>query len=176
MGITYKNVNGEGYFKMKGQDEFNKLSQGATGFKTAIPIILGIKNYNLLEKRSKTFIVEEPEINLFPNTQKKLLEFFVISMNDHDHTFIVPTHSPYFLSVLKNLILAYKKGQINKKKTNAIVPENSWLNPSDLSVYELKEGTATSIVDEQTDLIDENIIDDVSDEMSEEFGDLLQIT
>lgn len=65
LNLTYKNQNGEGYFKIQGQSEFYKLSQGASGFQTLIPIILGVKYYNSLKRRNKTFIVEEPEQNLF---------------------------------------------------------------------------------------------------------------
>ena len=56
-----------------------------------------------------------------------------------------------------------------------IVNKESWLNPADLSVYQLKDGFAFDIFDKELNLIGENIIDEASDEMNEEFEELLDI-
>ena len=53
--------------------------------------------------------------------------------------------------------------------------EKYWLNSEHLSVYELKNGTANNILSKETNLISNNIIDDVSDEMNDQFDKILDI-
>lgn len=175
LDLTYKNINGQGFIKNKRQLEFSSLYNGASGYQSTIPIILAIKYYSEIRRKSKTFIIEEPELNLFPKAQKKLIEFFVENINNSGHSFLLPTHSPYFLSAINDLLMAYKKGLNNEVEVDKIIKKDSWLNPDDLSVYQLKDGFAVDIFDKELNLIGENIIDDVSDEMNEEFEELLDI-
>jgi predicted ATPase len=173
--IVYKNINGQGFIKNKNQSEFSSLYNGASGYQSTIPVVLAVKYYSEIRKKSKTFIIEEPELNLFPKAQKKLMEFFVENINANGHSFLLPTHSPYFLSAINDLLLAYKKGQKNQNEVEKIIKKESWLNPEDFSVYQLKDGNAFDIFDKKTGLIADNIIDEVSDEMNDEFDELLNI-
>nr|WP_315198060.1 AAA family ATPase [uncultured Flavobacterium sp.] len=173
--IVYKNISGQGFIKNKNQSEYTSLINGASGYQSTIPVVLAIKYYSEIRRKNKTFIIEEPELNLFPKAQKKLMEFFVENINTNGHSFLLPTHSPYFLSAINDLLLAYKKGQKNQVEVEKIIKKESWLNPDDFSVYQLKDGRAFDIFDKKTGLITENIIDDVSDEMNDEFDELLDI-
>ncbi len=175
LSITYKNTNSIGYVKKNNEESFYTLHNGASGYQSAIPIVLAVKYYNEVEKRKRTFIIEEPEINLFPSAQKKLMAFFIKNVNENGHSFIIPTHSPYFLSAINDYLLAYKKGQINEKETNEIIKKEYWLNIEDVSCYQLKNGKAYPIIDKKSGLISDNIIDDVSDDMNDEFENLLDI-
>ncbi|OWP83710.1 hypothetical protein BWK59_09045 [Flavobacterium davisii] len=176
LDLFYKNDNGLGYTKKENEEFFYTLHNGASGYQSVIPIELVVYFYSKIEKRTRTFIIEEPELNLFPKTQKKLMEFFVENINLNGHSFLLPTHSPYFLSAVNDLILAYKKGINFKREVEAIgLKESFWLKPNDLSVYQLKDGEAIDIVNKETNLIGQNIIDDVSDEMNEIFENLLDI-
>ena len=179
LGIIYKNVNGEGYFKLKDQDEFYKLSQGASGFKSSLPIILGVKYYSLFERRSKTFIVEEPEINLFPEAQKKLVEFLVGSINSFDNDFLVPTHSPYILTSLENLMYAHKMANRNdgelKEEVGKIIDKKYWIDQNDVNVYYLGNGVHKDISQRDEALIDKDYIDSVSKSINSEYDQLLAL-
>lgn len=176
LSLKFKNENGLSYVKKKNDSKFHLLHSGASGYQSAVPIVLAIKYYTEIEKRKRTFIIEEPEINLFPNTQKKLFEFLVENININGHKFLIPTHSPYFLSAANDLLLAFKKGQkFPNEVIDLKIPKNYWLNPDDLSVYELKNGTAKSIINQDLKLISDNIIDDVSDEMNDQFDRILDI-
>ena len=176
LDLFYKNDNGLGYTKKKNENDFYTLHNGASGNQSVIPIELVVYFYSKIERRNRTFIIEEPELNLFPKTQKKLMEFFVENINLNGHSFLLPTHSPYFLSSVNDLVLANKKGINSKNEVEAIgLRESFWLNPNDLSVYQLKDGEAFDIVNRETNLIGQNIIDDVSDEMNEIFENLLDI-
>lgn len=179
LGITYKNVNGEGYFKLKDQDEFYKVSQGASGFKSALPIILGVKYYSLFERRSKTFIAEEPEINLFPEAQKKLVRFLVGSINSFDNDFLILTHSPYILTALENLMYAHKIASSNngelKEEVVKIIDEEYCIDQKDVNVYYLGDGVHRDILQRDEALIDKDYIDSVSRSLNTEYDQLLAL-
>ncbi|MFY7810582.1 MAG: AAA family ATPase [Flavobacterium sp.] len=181
LDLNFYSNNGYDFVKRKEEKSFYKLAESASGWQSTTPIVLGVKYYNEIKPKPKTFIIEEPENNLFPKTQKKLVEFFVENINNHGHQFILPTHSPYILSSLNDLLLAYKRGQqFPDKVINLGYKKDIWLNPNDLSVYQLHEndGTGTTsenILSEDTRLIKRNIIDDFSDELDDNFDNLLDV-
>lgn len=175
LNISYKNVDGKGFIKKDNDNNFHSLYNAASGYQSTIPVVLLIKYYAEFKKKKKTFIIEEPEISLFPAAQKKLMTFFTKNINENGHKFIIETHSPYFLSAINDLLIAYKKGQKNQAEVEKIVKKESWLNPNDLSVYQLKDGKSFDIFDKKTGLISDNIIDEVSDEMNDVFDELLNI-
>jgi predicted ATPase len=176
LGISFKNIKGESFIKKEINEKFYKLSNSASGFQSIIPIILSV-NY-FVDKHQK-FIIEEPELNLFPKAQKKLMEFFVENINNNGHSFLLPTHSPYILSSIENLMYAYKLGNIengiHKEKVKSIVDENLWINPNDVSVYYLSDGKAIDILYRKEALIDKDYIDSVSKIINDEFDELLNI-
>lgn len=176
LNIFYKNENGKGLTRKENETVFYKLSNGASGYKSIIPIILAIKHYNLNKNRHRTFIVEEPEQNLFPTAQKKLVEFLVKTINESENQFILPTHSPYILTTLSNLIYAYKIGTINKgkyeDKVNDIISKKSWIDVEDIAVYYLNDGVAKNMVNVKECIIN---LDNVSEIINNEFDKLLTI-
>jgi AAA ATPase domain len=179
LSLKYINDNGIGYTKKVTDSQFYALNNGASGYKSAIPIELPVYFYSRLEKRRRTFIVEEPELNLFPKAQKKLVEFFVENINENGHKFLLPTHSPYILSSVNNLLYAYVIGHLNdgefKEQVKDIIPEKNWLNPEDISVYYLENGEVKDIFDREENLINTDYIDSVSSIINDEFDRLLSI-
>lgn len=49
------------------------------------------------------------------------------------------------------------------------------INPENFTAYQIVDGRAQSIFNEETELIDENYIDKVSDEMNDDFAKLMDI-
>jgi len=88
-------------------------------------------------------IVEEPEQNLFPSSQRQLLNS-LLAFNYGNNTLIMTTHSPYLLNYIS---LAVKANELKEKITtkelkdrlDAIVPISSTVNPKELVIYELDE-------------------------------------
>ena len=179
LNILYKNVNGQGFIKNERQTEFSSLYNGASGYQSIIPLVLAIKYYSENHRKKKTFIVEEPELNLFPKAQKKLMEFFVESINNNGHSFLLPTHSPYILSTLGNLIYAHKMGNLNNRKytfeVNENIPEKYWIDINDLSVYYLDNGHAKNLINIEECLINLDDLDSVSEIVNKEFDELLNL-
>ena len=88
-------------------------------------------------------IVEEPEQNLFPESQIKNLEFLFDCMNRNDsNKLIVTTHSPYVLSYVTLASKAYElsKKNVNEKQIDDIVLKSSWVDGNNTNVYQLENG------------------------------------
>lgn len=156
------------------------LSEASSGVQSLIPLLLvidyEIKNSNLVYLKS--LIIEEPELNLFPKKQKKLMDYIIQKLSKKART-IITTHSPYVLSALDTLMLA--KNTFNehpdlKEEIAAIVSEDKWIDYDDISVYEVRnDGKVYSIKNEEFKSIDTNAIDGVSDIISEEFDKLTEL-
>ncbi len=179
LNLIYKNVDGEGYIKTKGEDSFVRLAQGASGFKSAIPIVLVLKYFSLFENRKRTFLIEEPEQNLLSTSQKRLMEFLVEYVNEFGHSLLITTHSPYILTALENLMMAEKVGTENegifKGKTNKIVEEKYWIDQKEINAYYLNEGQETDLMLREDTLIDKDYIDAASDMVNESFEEFLRM-
>ena len=135
----------------------------------------------LSEKFNKTSfvnIVEEPEQNLFPTSQRDML-YSLLKINNEitANKLIITTHSPYlvnYISVaveagkLKQGVIAEKGGQLSE-----IVP----INADDLAIYQLKEEDGTiELLDSYEDIpSDENFLNNEIGRTNELFADLLDL-
>ncbi|MEY4926779.1 MAG: hypothetical protein RI894_1215 [Bacteroidota bacterium] len=98
-------------------------------------------------------IVEEPEQNLFPISQKNILNELLKYANATDaNMLILTTHSPYIINFLSIAIQgAYLKQKIDNsygqkaflEKINAIIPLESVVKAADTVIYELDENTGS---------------------------------
>jgi predicted ATP-dependent endonuclease of OLD family len=127
-------------------------------------------------------IIEEPELNCFPPTQRKMMQFFVrkIKHNEKPDCFynrlFITTHSPYMLTSLNNLIYAYEAGKKHEKEVNDIIDKKYWMNPNEVSAYMmLPDGTCEDIMDREENLIKADKIDGVSSIINEEFNRIIDI-
>ena len=98
LGIVYKNVDGRGYIKKVNEDNFYSLYNAASGYQSTIPVVLLMEYYISIRKKAKTFIIEEPELNLFPSAQKELMQYLVDKTMNYGNTMLLTTHSPYVLA------------------------------------------------------------------------------
>ena len=127
------------------------------------------------DKYNFNFVVEEPELNLYPKAQHELIKYLVKNCLFDRKNLILTTHSPFVLASINNLLLAYDKGQTKPKEVNKIIKKESWLNPKNFIAYQLKNGKAKLIMDDKLGQIKENMIDLISDEFSNEFDKLLDL-
>lgn len=90
-------------------------------------------------------VVEEPELNLFPLSQREMLYSLLHCANmSPANRLILTTHSPYLLIYLT---LALKAGTLSKKlsdsaalgKLHAMVPPHAMIDAADLLIYEFDE-------------------------------------
>jgi len=128
-------------------------------------------------------IVEEPEQNLFPSSQKSIL-YSLLEFNNLNkaNKLIMTTHSPYLINYLTLSVEAHKlKSNITteelKQRLNNIVPLNATLNAEDLIVYQLNEinGTITKLKTYKGLPSDENFLNKGLEESNNLFSELLDI-
>jgi predicted ATPase len=152
------------------------LTQSSSGMQAIIPMILLIEHYSSQSKTS--FIIEEPELNLYPITQKNLIEYISSKCLENNHNVIITTHSPYILTSFANLIQAHNVAKIsseNETEVNKIISKETWIDFKKVSAYYINNGNATDILDYENKTIDANAIDDVSDLIANEFETLLNL-
>jgi len=175
LDVSYKNENGNDYIS-NGESGDILLSESASGYQSIFPMKLVIENN--INRVGNFFIIEEPELNLYPSTQKNLVYDLTKKCIKRDGQLLMTTHSPYVLSSLNNLLFAYKVAQKHPEQAEEIakiIPKESWLNPEDFAAYFVSDGTVRSITSLTTGLIAENELDGVSEDIGDEFDALMEI-
>ncbi|ETK03390.1 hypothetical protein T229_14925 [Tannerella sp. oral taxon BU063 isolate Cell 5] len=115
---------------------------------------------SLLKTHNSQFIIEEPEMNLFPETQRDLV-FHLLNrcLEREGNRLTITTHSHYILYALNNCMMAglvYDKmddGLKERLKCGAFR-----VDPSYISIYEIREGVVKRIQKEDG-LIRDNYFD-----------------
>ena len=152
------------------------LEFSSSGVQSITPIAVVV---NAIPEAGKhLFIVEEPELNLYPTTQKALVEYLVEKCTKGDNRLIITTHSPYILTALNNCIQA--QNVIDKHPESAaevakIVPPQFHLKYEDVIAYHVSGGMAKPIMDDEIQMIDANELDGVSDDLASVFDKLLDL-
>lgn len=113
---------------------------------------------------STNFIVEEPEQNLFPLTQVRLVEmmFQASRKGNGNHRFTVTTHSPYILNYL-NIVLNQK----DERRAHA--------NAENMAVYRLFDGRALPLLvkdENERDIVDTYDLTEMMSSIYEEYTTL----
>jgi predicted ATPase len=195
--LKYKRINGEDKIYINDNKSI-LLGESSSGIQSVVPLVASI-----LERKNTThrsFVIEEPELNLFPLTQYELIKFLESQREDSNfkwqdvgtiHTYT--THSPYILSSLNNLLYAYKVrgilyskikfdpniSTIEKerdlifKKISKVV--NATINPETFTAYQFCDGFAKPIFSIGTGLIEDNYIDIATDRINDDFDALMEL-
>ena len=158
-----------------------KLTQASSGIQSIIPLWVVIEN-NFNSIRNNILIVEEPELNLYPTMQVKLMESILSKIENSLGTLVVTTHSPYILSVFDNLILANEilnKSRYDKavkEKIKQITKTDLTIHFNDVSSYLFKnDGNVVNIRDNDLKTVGAEQIDQASNYLSDIFEDLCNI-
>ena len=105
-------------------------------------------------------IIEEPELNLFPETQRDLVYYMLRVLNEskRKHILVMTTHSTYILYALNNcIIVVLVKEKITAINSNSFLSHRSWVEPHQVSVYEIHDGYLKCIQDEDG-IIEDNYL------------------
>jgi predicted ATP-dependent endonuclease of OLD family len=120
-------------------------------------------------------IIEEPELNLFPETQRDLIYYMlsVLNSDERDHQIVLTTHSPYILFSLNNCMMGgLVKDNIPEKERESFASRNAWIDPKKVSIYEIHDGSLQTIQDEDG-IIEDNYLNKAYKENSAEYLSLL---
>lgn len=138
-------------------------------------------SYNLTHPSSTNLVIEEPEQNLFPETQVQLI-YYIFSKIDHANnrdSLVITTHSPYILYALNNCLLSSIASNEDENMVSEIssVPKEAWINPDKVSVWELRDGSITDgkTIQDSRGLIRGNYFERVMHNVISDFTNLLNV-
>lgn len=116
---------------------------------------------NFFNPKTITHIIEEPELNLYPETQSELIYKLMADMKDIGQL-VLTTHSPYLINALA---LSVKAAAIAKEHPEyvediaKIVPEDAMISSENLNIYEtLADGTIRKLAYEYGIPSDNNLL------------------
>lgn len=184
-GYFFQSKNGEEHFYYN-EGESVLLSESATGIQSLIPLLLPIFSSEEGElPHGDSYVIEEPEMNLYPKAQYNLIKYLeskrMEGLVDTTFSHLYTTHSPYILASFNNMLYAYKKASLVKEdkvkllEIEEVMPKESWMNPENFNAYTIINGKAVQIFNRESGLIDDNVIDEVSEEMNDDFNALLEL-
>ena len=172
----YININGEERLQLSDNKTYVKINFASSGQQEVL-WILNTLFYYLLNDKKAFFVIEEPESNLFPNAQKSVIEFISMIQNN-GNKMLLTTHSPYVLGTLNNLLYAYDIYNLDNNKINEInkvIRKEFWLNNNNFTSYFLENGIVNDCFDYDGKCIKNEVIDEVSSIINNEFDKLLEI-
>ncbi len=170
------------------------LSTGSSEVSLDLEKVISLRK--LLHYMSFQLYIEEPEQNLYPESQRKLILSLLSLMNmakakeqipQAQSLLFITTHSPYMLSVLntqmaiartvKNLEESVEQKRLDRIKDYLSQKGFShYLSIEDYAAYFLDEdGVLRSIIDPEFPMISGNALDGVSDWANDFENDLYQI-
>ena len=183
LGIEFKHEATEDSIVIDQSHKNIPMTAASSGIQSLVPLMLVI-HYAVSRRYYTSYVIEEPECNLFPTKQVELLRYLLKTVKHPERTLTVTTHSPYLLAAMNNLLfagmLAEKYGKGIKKYIDDILPDAYRLTSKECSVYslgkEINGGVyCRSLLDDETGMIDYNSLDGVSETLGDEF-DALQRT
>jgi hypothetical protein len=175
-------VNKKGTLSFIADDERAlSLAHLSSGTQEALPLLAALR-WVLMMGRSRPVFAEEPEVHLFPSAQLELVKLFswLSNVSPASSCCVITTHSPYILTAFNDLIKAGQVGKGNSQRiseVDKIVPREYWVEPGSFGAYAFdgKDGILHSIMDEDTRLIDGDVLDSISATIGEQFEQLLEI-
>jgi predicted ATPase len=128
-------------------------------------------------------IVEEPEQNLFPESQIRVFHSLLDYFNRQRHNqLIITTHSPYIVNALSLAVACFivqEKSNGNEKirtSLREIVPEAAWVSPDKFTIFQLDEnGTITQLDNHDSLPSDDNLLNVCLGEFNEAFARILEV-
>lgn len=148
------------------------LIDASSGQQEALPMLLILLVFSFFtDSESNQFFIEEPETHLFPSAQRDMVELFTLLYANKNCRFFLTTHSPYTLTALNNKIMAANVEPVKAEKPLGYKNTTQF---RDVSAYTISNGQTQSILDTEVNLIGINNLDAVSDELSQEFEEILE--
>ena len=130
-------------------------------------------------RRSRVFI-EEPEENLFPESQYKLILSIIRALKEtnertgEDSYVMMTTHSPYILSTV-NLLLKSFVAQGALQGKDGVLDEKYLLPLNKFGAYCADHGTMIDILDKDSGFIDGEYLDSISQDINRKAAQINEI-
>lgn len=160
-------------FSVEEQDVLNKLLHDLTLESLPTKDIAELKRRLMGFLQGKVyshtqFVIEEPEQNLYPIEQYKLIEHLVNIINHgKQHRMTVTTHSPYIISYLNVLL-----------RRPATPESSSFISHDNLNVFLINDGELTDLMMHDQEgtkwAVDTSVLNGAMNNIMDEFENLIQ--
>lgn len=129
-----------------------------------------ITNIGEIKNRRINFHIEEPELCLYPESQRSLMNYivnrcFVEKPTNCDITVMMATHSPYIINHINLLVMAASKGVLEEKANICF---------GDVNVYEIIGGYLNDLKQDDSFVIDTRPLSDPISNIYERLEELKQ--
>lgn len=169
----YKYIDGEERLQIS-DERYIKINFASSGQQEAV-WILNVLFYQLLNNKKTYFIIEEPESHLFPDAQKKIIEFISLVQKERNQI-LITTHSPYVLGTINNLLYADEVSrQADTIKVEQIIDPKFWLKYETFSSYYVENGNMFSCMDKEFRQIRHEVIDGASQDINNAYDALVEV-
>ncbi|MBI4850875.1 MAG: ATP-binding protein [Acidobacteria bacterium] len=122
------------------------LYNASSSIKQLAPLLVYLR---YIDRGNNLIIIDEPEMNLHPENQVKLLEVLGILVNS-GFKILITTHSPYFMSHLNNLV----NGKVGDEETLEkqarhlyLKDRRAFLKMEQVGAYEMRNNKLVSLKD-----------------------------
>ena len=130
------------------------LGESSSSVRALLPLAIPNDNANsyalrnLVAGKSKMFMIDEPEMNLHPENQRRLARYFARLVNEGCRVYIT-THSDYIVKELNTLIMLHRKRKhdLNVMSQHGYTQEEL-LDPAKVRVYMTQEEQASATPEE----------------------------
>lgn len=139
-------------------------------------ILLSYQKTQFLKSYYHTnFIIEEPEQNLFPTTQRDLINYLFLKMKDEkEHSLLLTTHSPYILYAINNCLMGYNvKNNLQEEELLDFINSPSWTNPKEVSIWQVQDGRLVSVKDIKTNTVTKHYFNEITKDIMDEYYEML---
>jgi len=126
------------------------------------------QNIGDIKHRNVHIHIEEPELSLYPDNQRSLINFivnrcFVETHPKYEMTVMMTTHSPYIINHLNLLIKANDRGKLI---------EGARLDFDRIAVYQIADGKLYDLKIENERLINTNILSEAINDIYDQYEQL----
>jgi predicted ATPase len=127
-----------------------------------------VTNIGEIENRRINFHIEEPELSLYPESQRSLINYivnrcFVDKPAQCDVTVMMATHSPYIINHINLLVMAASKG---------VLEQGANICFGDVNVYEIIGGYLNDLKQDDAFVIDTRALSDPISNIYERLDEL----
>lgn len=134
---------------------------------------------DLMEKLEKphytNLIIEEPELNLFPETQVHLIYAMLKEIDFNRDKVLLTTHSPYTLYAINNCMLCHKvAGELDNEDRLRLLCHDSRIDPDMVMIRQINDdGTLSDIKTSPLGLIGKHYFNEVMNDTLDEYHTML---
>lgn len=128
-----------------------------------------VTNIGAIKHKRVNIHIEEPELSLYPESQRSLLNYLVtrcyVEKKDYDMTLMMATHSPYIINQINLLILEGRRGSLEHR---------ALLMFEDVDVFEVVDGYLNDLKIKESFIIDTRPLSDPISNIYERYNELNQ--